>query len=208
MNLVWFYIIITIAVIGMLIMLFIEFPIRRRVKAGTADKYVFGCAVTRRLSKVTVDDRQVDAADYKQMVAAGDSMKDYNIHNGDSILVSPYDDQGKLHIDRFPVLAIKLRGPMKPLDSDMKLRKFVGYVVNQDWGAAYDRFQNRVKSVVSRDDFMASCAKSYGKHKFSLSEATPAVLSETYDVDSQCYHYSVHPAENVYGKVVFVEGKR
>ena len=208
MNLVWFYIIISIAVAGMLAMLFIEFPIRRRVKAGTADKYVFGCAVARRLSRIAVGDRQVDAVDYEQMVAAGDSMQDYNIHNGDSILVSPYDEQGKLHIDRFPVLAIKLRGPRKPFDSNMKLRKFVGYVGNQDWGAAYDRFRDRVKPAVSRDDFMASCAKSYGKCQFTLSDATPAVLSETYDVDSHCYHYSVHSVENVYGKVVFVGGKR
>lgn len=207
MNLVWFYIIISIAVTGMLAMLFIEFPIRRRVKAGTADKYVFGCAVARRLSRITVCDRQVDAADYEQMVAAGDSMQDYNIHNGDSILVSPYDEQGKLHIDRFPVLVIKLRDPMKPFDSNMKLRKFVGYVGNLDWGAAYDRFRNRVKPAVSRDAFMASCAKSYGKHQFTLSETNPAVLSETYDVDSHCYHYSVHPAESIYGKVVLVSSK-
>ena len=207
MNLVWFYIIITIAVSGMLTMLFIEFPIRRRAKAGTADKYVFGRTVVRRLSKVDVGDRSVDASDYEQMVAAGDSMQDYNIHNGDSILVSPYDEQGKLHIDRYPVLAIKLRSPMKPFDSDIKLRKFVGYVVNQEWGVAYDRYRDRVKPAVSRDDFVASCAKSYGKHQFTLSEAKPAVLSETYDVDTRCYHYSVHPAENVYGKVVFVGRK-
>lgn len=208
MNLVWFYIIITIAVTGMLAMLFIEFPIRRRAKAGTADKYVFGCTAVRRLSKVTVGDRCVNAADYEQMVAAGDSMQDYNIHNGDSILVAPYDEQGKLHIDRFPVLAIKLRGPMKPFDSDIKLRKFVGYVSDQDWDAAYNRFHDRVKPTVSRDAFVASCAKSYSKHQFTLTDATPAVLSETYDVDSHCYHYSVHPVENVYGKVVFVGGKR
>lgn len=208
MNLIWFYIIITIAVSGTLAMLFVEFPIRRRVKAGTADKYVFGCAVARRLSKVSVGNRQVDAADYEQMVAAGDSMQDYNIHNGDSILVSPYDELGKCHIERYPVLAIKLRGPMKPFDSNIKLRKFVGYVGNQDWAAAYDRYNDRVKPVVSREDFMASCAKSYGKHQFAFSEETPAVLSETYDVDSHRYHYSVHPVGNVYGKVVFVGGKR
>lgn len=208
MNLVWFYIIITIAVTGMLAMLFIEFPIRRRAKAGTADKYVFGRTVARRLSKVSVGDLYVDASDYEQMVAAGDSMQDYNIHNGDSILVSPYDAQGKLHIKRYPVLAIKLRGPMKPFDSDIKLRKFVGYTANKDWGTAYDRYIDRVKPTVSRDDFIASCAKSYGKHQFALTEATPAVLSETYEVDSHRYHYSVHPAENVYGKVVFVSGIR
>lgn len=207
MNLVWFYIIITIAVTGMLTMLFIEFPFRRRAKAGTADKYVFGHTIARRLSKVTVGDRCVDASGYEQMVAAGDSMRDYNIHNGDSILVSPYDGHGRLHISRYPVLAIKLRGPMKPFDSDIKLRKFVGYVVNQDWGKAYDCYHDRIKPAVSRDDFMASCAKSYGKHQFTLSETNPAVLSETYDVDSHCYHYSVHPAESVYGKVVLVSSK-
>ena len=208
MNLVWFYIIITVAVIGILVMLFIEFPIRRRVKAGTANKYVFGRAVVRRLSKVTVGDRFVDVSDYEQMVAAGDSMRDYNIHNGDSILVSPYDDNGKLHIEHYPVLAIKLREPVKPFDSNMKLRKFVGYVANQDWDAAYERYKDRVKTTVSREDFMASCNKSYNKHQFPLSDADPAVLSETYDVDSHRYHYSVHPVDKIYGKVVFVGSRK
>ena len=208
MNLIWFYIIITLAVAGMMTMLCIEFPIRRRVKAGTADKYVFGRAVTRRLSKVSVGDCQVDSTDYEQMVAAGDSMKDYNIHNGDSILVSPYSDQEKRHINRYPVVAIKLRGSKKPFDSDMKLRKFVGYIRETNWGNAYSLYQARIKPSVSREDFIASCSKSYQKHQFTLSESQPAVLSETYDVDSCRYHYSVHPVDFIYGKVVLVEGRK
>ena len=83
MNLVWFYIILVIAVVGIISMLFIEFPVCNRVKAGIADKYVFGKTVARRIQKISIGDRQIDASKLSHMVVAGDSMKDYNINDGD-----------------------------------------------------------------------------------------------------------------------------
>ncbi len=207
MSLTWFYIIITVAVVGLIVMVFSEYPMLRRAKAGKADKYVFGHTFARRLSQISVGESCFALADYEQMVAAGDSMKDYNIHNGDIILVSRYDETARKNIDHYPVIAIKLQGVHLPFDSDLKLRKFVGYVGNDDWNAAYDTYQSRVKKSVGRDAFIASCAKSYGKNRFPLTSPKVAIISETYDVDSQCYHYSVHATDCVYGKVVFASGK-
>ncbi|MBR6227705.1 MAG: hypothetical protein IKQ79_05330 [Bacteroidales bacterium] len=207
MDLTWYYIIISLSVVGLIAMLLIEFPICQRVKAGTADKYVFGGTVARRMPKISVDEHYYGTTCYKQMVVAGDSMQDYNIHNGDNIFVDPYDDQGKLNIKRYPVIAITLREPHLPFDSGLKLRKFVGYVGNDDWGAAYDRYISRVKKTVTREKFIASCKKSYNKHPFPLENSNSGIISETYDVESCSYHYSVHSVGLVYGKVMFVGGR-
>lgn len=205
MNTTLFFIIITLSVIGIAAMLIIEFPICRRVKAGTANKFVFGKAIVRRLDRELKSGIGiVKVHDYKQMVVAGNSMKDYDIHDGDIVLVKTYDDQSKKEIHTHPVIAIKLSGQRNPLDSDMKLRKFVGYATDQKWGALYDRYSDRVKQGVSRDDFIASCSKSYDKKPFAIEQNNPAVISETYDVDSHRYHYSVHPVNLLYGKVMYV----
>ena len=104
MSLTWFYIIITVAVVGLIVMVFSEYPMLRRAKAGKADKYVFGHTFARRLSQISVGESCVALADYEQMVAAGDSMKDYNIHNGDIILVSRYDETARKNIDHYPAI--------------------------------------------------------------------------------------------------------
>lgn len=204
MNLVWFYIILVIAVVGIISMLFIEFPVCNRVKAGIADKYVFGKTVARRIQKISIGDRQIDASKLSHMVVAGDSMKDYNINDGDNVLIETFNSQQKKNITRYPVVVISLREPRKPFDSDMKLRKFVGYVDDENWGDTYERYRDRVKADVTKDDFVASCQKSYGKYQFPLASPRAGVLSETYDADEQSYHYSVHSSDSIYGKVVYV----
>ena len=205
MNTTWFFIILTLSVVGIAAMLLIEFPLRRRVKAGTANKFIFGKAFARRLgSELKTDHDFVDPKDYEQMVVAGNSMKDYNIHDGDIVLVKTYDERSKMEIDTYPVVAIKLCKNWNPFDSDMKLRKFVGYARDQKWDAVYDSFKKRVKNSVSREDFIASCKKSFEKNPFTIEKDHPAIVSETYDENSRQYHYSVHPVNLLYGKVAFV----
>ena len=205
MNTTWFFIIMTLSVIGIATMLLIEFPLRRRVKAGTANKFIFGKAFARRLnSELRTNIDIVNSKDYEQMVVAGNSMKDYNIHDGDIVLVKTYDEHSKMEIETHPVVAIKLGKNWNLLDSDMKLRKFVGYATDQRWDAVYDLYKKRVKKSVSREAFIASCARSFDKNPFTIEKNHPAIVSETYDENLCQYHYSVHPVNLLYGKVAFV----
>lgn len=190
-------------------MLLLVFPIRCRIKAGSADDYEFRYTLTTKVSNFIFNDQVIDTSKYKVMIAAGESMKDYEIHRGDKVFIEPYiSEDDKKNILDYPILAIRLYGPRMPFDSKQKLRKFVGYVESStDWDNVYEKYKDRIKKDISKEQFKESCNKSYRKGKFELNKSNIGILSETFDVSLQKYHYSVHSIKNVYGKVKYVCGR-
>jgi len=144
---------------------------------------------------------KVDVSSYKVLYVYGNSMKDYEIHNGQEVLVSEYvTERQKESIEDYPVLVFHIYN-MK-CQSPYKLRKFVGYVkdpANADWQNVYNRFKDRIR--ISESHFISECKEKQSKLK-QLKEQY--ILSETYDEDSATYRYSMHPVSSLYARVDYV----
>lgn len=87
------------------------------------------------------------------------------------------------------------------LQSDYKLRKFVGYIENPltaDWDVIYSHFQEKIK--IDKDRFKAEM------HTKTIKLCSPSmrhIISETYDDDLQTFRYSMHPVSSVYAKALY-----
>lgn len=171
-------------------------------KAGKVSKFYWKYKMLfgKEPSVIECDGEKVDVSSYKELYVHGNSMKDYNIHNGQEVLVSEYGSlQQKNAINDFPVLVFHIYN-MK-YQSPYKLRKFVGYVDtpgNTDWANFYDRLRDRIK--IDKDQFIATLKEK----EINLSQPDERhILSETYDEDSNVYRYSLHPVNSLYAKVMY-----
>lgn len=170
------------------------------VKAGKVDKL---CEEKTHLfktvpSKIIVDGVKVDVSDDLNMIVCGNSMKNYNIFDGQLIYVRALTTTEKNSIANYPVLVFNINDPKKN-DAVYKLRKFVCYVTSPDWESIYDKYSNRIK--ISKDLFIAQCTTKYSK--LGVDECNNAILSETYDEDNKTIAYSLYPADSVFGKVEY-----
>lgn len=204
MDFIFFYIVMGISLSGVVAMLFLEYPIRLRVKAGNAKDYVFRFSSMSRITNIKVDDQIIDVTDLIPMIAAGNSMQDYDIQYGDKVFITKLIDGQKKAINSYPVVAIRMTKPHLPFDSRYKLRKFLCYTDDTNWEQIYNCHKSRIKEEVSVEMFTESCQKSYEKNPFELGEAKCGIISETYDVREKAYHYSVHPTNLLYGIVSYI----
>lgn len=171
-------------------------------KAGKVSKFYWKYKLLLRKNPKVIecDGEKVDVSSYKGLYVYGNSMKDYAIHNGQEVFVSEYTtEQQKMSIQDYPVLVFHIYN-MK-CQSPYKLRKFVGYVENpaaMNWRKFYNQFKGRIK--ISESQFISECQKKQGKLKESEEQY---ILSETYDEDTCCYRYSMHPVSSLYARVVY-----
>lgn len=201
MNVTLFIIVMTISSIGMIAFVLCNMRKLPVVKAGKADelhprlKYTFG----KMPSIVKVNGVSVDLNDDVEMLVCGNSMKDYNIHDGQRIYVKEYkEDSEKLNIKTHPVLVFRITQKLVEEDADFKLRKFVGYLDGQpDWNIVYERYKNRIH--IDKDIFIAQCEEKYNK----TTDREHLVLSETYSEKKKVILYSMHAAKTIYGKVEY-----
>lgn len=143
---------------------------------------------------------KINVSSYKELYVHGNSMKDYDIHNGQEVFVSEFKELEKQSIEGFPVLAFHIYN-MK-CQSPYKLRKFVGYVDNikaRNWTELYYRYRERIK--IDENQFISELNKK-SVNDLNLSERY--ILSETYEDDSNIYRYSLHPVSSLYAKVMYV----
>lgn len=201
MDVTLFIIVMTISSIGMIAFVLCNMRKLPVVKAGKADelhpklKSTFG----KLPSIVKVNGVRVDLKDDVEMLVCGNSMKDYNIHDGQRIYVKLYKDESeKINIKTHPVLVFKITQKAVEDDADFKLRKFVGYLDRQpDWNQVYEQYKNRIH--IDKDTFVAQCVEKYNK----TTDRKNLVLSETYSEKEKMILYSMHAAKTIYGKVEY-----
>lgn len=138
----------------------------------------------------------------KCLSVRGNSMKKYEIQNGDTIFIEKYSDSDKFGITTYPVLVfqLKIKRLSDVFDSRYKLRKFVGYIDDLNAESMYNQYINRINC--SKDDFIR-CIDSKIHLIEKRKERKKYVLSETYDEKKDMTLYSLHSVESIYGKVKF-----
>lgn len=184
----------------MLVFLFLNIKSLPVVKAGKVTK---PCKEIKRIfgympSMISINGIKRDVSKDLQMIVCGNSMQNYNIYDGQRIYVKVMEDEEKNQITRYPVLVFHIvNGELG--DAKYKLRKFVGYVDNENLNDLFVSKKDRIK--VSEDIFVSQCGEKL--RKLRLKESVRLVLSETYDEDQKAILYSLHPVTTIFGKVEF-----
>lgn len=200
MSITLFSIAFTIMIVGMLAFLVLSIQTLPVVKAGKVTKpckeknWVLG----KMPPKLRINGVRKDVSKDIQMVVCGNSMKNYNIFDGQRIYVREITDKDKGEIKRFPVLVFKIVNG-EDGDAKYKLRKFVGYVTDDNFKEAYKTYRDRIK--VSEETFVAQCTPKY--KELRKKNTGKFVLSETYDEDKDVVLYSLHPVDTILGKVEY-----
>lgn len=191
----------SIVMIGMLIFVLMNIHALQVAKAGKVTK---PCRATKRIfgympSFIKINGVKIDVSEDTQMLVCGNSMKEYRIFDGQRIYVKPLSENEKYNIQKFPVLALEIVDNPIENDAKFKLRKFVGYAPNEDWGCFYEAYRHKMK--ISKADFVQQCSKKY--EKMQNRDKLPLAVSETYDEDRGGILYSLHPISVIYGKVEY-----
>lgn len=200
MNVTLFAIVFFLTIVGMLVFLFLNIKSLPVVKAGKVTKpckeikHIFGYMP----SRISINGVKKDVSKDMQMVVCGNSMQNYHIYDGQRIYVRKMVDEEKNGITRYPVLVFHIING-EPGDAKYKLRKFVGYVDNDNLHELFASKQDRIK--VSEDVFCSQCEEKL--RKLRQKESDRLVLSETYDEDQKAILYSLHPVTTIYGKVEY-----
>ena len=200
MSMTLFAVVFAIMVVGMLVFLFLNIKSLPVVKAGKVtkpcreSKVVFGYMP----SNICINGVRKDVSEDCQMLVCGNSMKNYNIFDGQRIYVKRISDAAKCNISRFPVLVFHITNGVAG-DAKYKLRKFVCYVEGDNFREVYETFKDRIK--VSKAKFLEQCSSKYGKLRNEYDGQL--ILSETYDEDKNVVLYSLHPVDSVFGRVEY-----
>lgn len=200
MNVTLFIIAFLITIVGMLEFLFLNFKSLPVVKAGKVTKpcnerkNIFGYMPTH----IFINGVKKDVSDDMQMIVCGNSMQHYHIYDGQRIYVRKMGNEEKNGIARYPVLVFHIIDGVQG-DAKYKLRKFVGYVDNENLKDLFVSKQDRIK--VSEDVFVSQCEEKL--RKLRLKDSSRLVLSETYDEDQKAILYSLHPVTTIFGKVEY-----
>lgn len=201
MNVTLFIIAFLLTIVGMLGFLLLNFKTLPVVKAGKVNK---PCNVSKSIfgympSHIFINGVKKDVSNDIPMIVCGNSMQNYHIYDGQRIYVKTMGDEEKNGIARYPVLVFHIINGDQG-DAKYKLRKFVGYVDNENLNDLFVSKQDRIK--VSEDVFVSQCEKKL--RKLRLKGSGRLVLSETYDEDQKAILYSLHPVTTILGKVEYV----
>lgn len=200
MNVTLFAIVFFLTIVGMLVFLFLNIKSLPVVKAGKVTK---PCKEIKRIfgympSMISINGIKRDVSKDMQMIVCGNSMQKYNIYDGQRIYVKTMGDEEKNEITRYPVLVFHIvNGELG--DAKYKLRKFVGYVDNDNLQDLFASKQERIK--VSEDVFVSQCKEKL--RKLRQKNSGRLVLSETFDEDKNAIFYSLHPVNTILGKVEY-----
>ncbi len=154
--------------------------------------------------KISVDGRPVDVSKMVHLAVCGNSMKDYDIFDGQEIYAMPIStDADKRIIQDHPVLIFRITNA-KIFDSQYKLRKFVDYgnlgYSDAQWDDVFEKNAQRIK--LRREDFVRKCLIKADKLK-RLQVGDEVALSETFDEDANAYDYSLHPVDTIFATVEY-----
>lgn len=130
------------------------------VKAGSKDSYhlCFGLNAKKQ-DYITVNGEKKNISSLTRLLVRGNSMKDFNISNRQTVFVERLSKSASSSICDHPVLVFTLKEEKYPLDSMYKLRKFIAYqnLKNVDWHIVYNTYRERIyideEAFVSENDW-------------------------------------------------------
>lgn len=203
------FLIITVLMLGtMIFMLSEDVQSLSVVRAGDADKLLFGYKIVS-MGKGELAEYQGNTVSLKGMIpmyVRGNSMKDSNINDGQTVYITKYKtDEEKQNITTYPVLVLCLY--KKWFYSHYKLRKFVCYISDiehMDWNLIYESHKEHIR--LSYEDFHSVIFEKIEKmkRKGHYDSKETYIMSETYDEYKNLYSYSFHKVKDIYGKVRYV----
>lgn len=174
---------------------------KQTAKAGKVSKFAWGIKLAYDMPKtIKCGDSVISVANLKSLYVHGNSMKDYQILDGQYVFVKPFDsEKERASIKTCPVLVFNITNAK--IQSKYKLRKFICYVdvENIDWESIYKNNQERIR--VSKGNFIDTCTKKAGK--LNQKNGHNYILSETFDEEKEEYAYSLHHVSTVYAKVLY-----
>ena len=204
MNTTYFLVIMSLVVISQIIVLLVSVRSVDTVKAGNVLKHspATKLRIGSKPRKLLVGQDYVDVSALEQLVVCGNSMKDYQIHNGQCVFVSTFNYQDKFQIENHPVVVLAISNAGK-FESKYKLRKMIAYAegFDTDWHILFNNNRTRIK--IDEATFVAKCAEKASKLRAAGVSDGKLILSETYDEDLGICRYSLHPAETLYGIVKY-----
>ncbi len=196
-----FIIVISIILIFQVIGILSLVSVRAVVKAGCVSKFYWRYKLLfgKQPKEIISDGKKVNVASYVALYVYGNSMKDYNIYNGQEVFVEPLDDAQKENLNNFPVLVFHIHNTK--VQSEYKLRKFVSYIespITTNWEDIFSKLESKIK--ISKEKFESERRNKTNK----LTNPTIRhILSETYDEDTHTYRYSMHPVSSLYAKALY-----
>lgn len=178
------------------------------VRAGDADKLLFGYKIVSERKNDYAEDhgKAISLKGLKPMYVRGNSMKDSQIFDGNTVYIAKYKTTNdKQDITTYPVLVLRLYTLW--LNSHYKLRKFVCYIPDiehENWKQIYENNHEHIK--LSYEDFhrviIEKIEKMKKKGHYNPKESY--IMSETYDEYTKVYSYSFHKVKDIYGKVRYI----
>ena len=207
MNTIVFTISFSIIAVGMLALLLLDIKMLPVAKAGKVTKYYkkTNLVLANMPQKLIINGEKIDVHNDFKMIVRGNSMSPYKIYDGQCIYVKKFlNNDDKLNITTFPVLVLNIVDNPDKSDAEYKLRKFIGYIKNDDnWSKIFDLYKSRIK--ISKADFIAQCTKKY--NSIPDKERDSLILSETFDDEKKVNQYSLHPSSTIFGKVEYALSK-
>lgn len=202
-----FTIVVAILLLLQIVMIVLHIDIIKTVKAGDKSDYHFGYRLnTLRTNVLRIGDKSVNVSNLNRLQVCGNSMKDYNIFDGQMVFVESIDLESAKFISNHPVLVFSLKKneTTRFRDSRLKLRKFVGYIdISSSCNDAFDTYRDRIQ--ICKEDF---CQEYNDRLKILKQDnnylAKKYILSATFNEKRKKYHYSIHSTETVNGVVRYV----
>lgn len=199
------------AIVILLVILCSNVPLLYTVKAGKANK----CCLVRKLGgrknpkEIEIDGRLEDVSSLDPMLVCGDSMRQYDIKDGNTILVEKMTEDEKNNISTHPILVFSISKKngdslREKFDSHYKLRKFLQYVNMPhlaDWNQVYKNLPKNLQRTTVKE-FSEICSKKAGLIR-DYDPSERYVLSETYLCETRKNDYSFHPVSTIYAKVCY-----
>lgn len=205
MNVTVFLAIVAIIAISQIIILYLSLRQVSTVKAGNVLKYspAKKWRVGSKPQHIKINGSYVDVRNMEQLIVCGNSMHDYQISNGQTVFVAPYDSNDREFITTHPVVVFHITDASS-VQSRYKLRKMVSYAegYNQNWGDVFDANESRIR--IPKAAFEDMCLAKVRKMQVAGIADERLIVSETYDEDLRAYRYSLHPVSTLYAKVRYV----
>lgn len=206
MELNTFAIVVSTLLLLQVIAILLRIQIVYTVKAGSKDSYhlCFGLNAKKQ-DYITVNGEKKNISSLTRLLVRGNSMKDFNISNGQTVFVERLSKSASSSICDHPVLVFTLKEEKYPLDSTYKLRKFIAYqnLKNVDWHIVYNTYRERI--YIDEEAFVSECKS----RRDILKKEDPNfskkyILSATFLEKENRYHYSIHNVDTVFGQVKYV----
>lgn len=156
---------------------------------------------------IQCDENVISTDGMGYMLVRGDSMKWYDIHSGNHVLIRYFSEEEKQKIGDKPVLLFSMDEAENAgiwgreyWESHYKLRKFITYLPSRevDFGSLYDQHKDEI--TISREKFVSKC----NERVQELGDDARYILSETYDKDEKENRYSLHGIAHLLGQVEYV----